>query len=173
MNKAIFLDRDGVINVEKNYLYKIEEFEFIDGVFDTLSALQEKDFKLFIITNQSGIARGYYSQEDFDKLTVWMCEEFEKNGIHILQVECCPHGPDDDCLCRKPRTLMIENILNNHEVDLEFSWLIGDKNSDILCAKNAGIKNTIQVQSGHKFNCKDSNADFVMPSIKEVKEIIN
>ncbi len=172
MQKAIFLDRDGVINIEKNYLYKKEDFEFIDGVFDTLKHLQNRDYTLFIITNQSGIGRGYYSQEDFDKLTSWMLNEFKKKQIIISQVELCPHSPDEECNCRKPKTGMIDNILKNHKLDLENSWLIGDKESDILCAKNSGIKNTIQVKTGHDFDEKKSLANFVCPSIKEVKDII-
>lgn len=172
MQKAIFLDRDGVINIEKNYLYKIEDFEFIDGVFETLLYLQSLEYKLFIITNQSGIGRGYYTLDDFNLLTSWMKKEFEKSGINILQVELCPHAPDDGCNCRKPKIGMIENILKNYDIDLKKSWLIGDKSSDIKCAMNASISNTIQVKSGHEFNKKDSLSDYVCPSIKEVKEII-
>ncbi len=171
-NKAIFLDRDGVINIEKNYLYKIEDFEFIDGVFESLKYLQSKGYQLFIITNQSGIGRGYYTQDDFDKLTTWMLIQFKNNGIKISQVELCPHTPDANCNCRKPKTGMIDNILNNHNINLDESWLIGDKSSDILCAKNTNIKNTIQVQSGHNFAQKDSLADFVIPSIKNISLII-
>ncbi len=171
-NKAIFLDRDGVLNIEKNYLYKIEDFEFIDGVFESLKYLQNKGYQLFIITNQSGIGRGYYSSDDFNKLTLWMLKEFENNGIKISQVELCPHNPDDNCSCRKPKIGMIDNILNNYNIDLEKSWLVGDKSSDIQCAKNANIKNTIQVQSGHKFIEKDSKADFVITSIKNISSII-
>ena len=172
MCKAVFLDRDGVINVEKDYLYKIEDFEFMDGLFDSLRYLQELGYKLFIITNQSGIARNYYKIEDFNHLTSWMLSEFEKNGIKISQVELCPHGPNDNCTCRKPKTEMIENILKNFSLDLEKSWLIGDKSSDIKCAKNANIKNTIQVKSGHHFDEKKSEADFICESIKDIKEII-
>lgn len=172
MNKAIFLDRDGVINIEKDYLYKVEDFEFVNGVFDTLNYLKKFDFKFFIITNQSGINRGYYTKEDFIKLTSWMLNEFEKNGIVISQVEFCPHSPSEDCNCRKPKTGMIDNILKNHNIDLKNSWLIGDKESDILCAKNAGIKNSIQVKSGHDFDEKATLADFVCESMKEVKNII-
>ena len=170
--KAIFLDRDGVINVEKNYLHKIEDFEFVQGVFETLKYLMAKDYKLFIITNQSGISRGYYSLNDFNILTSWMLEKFKDEGITISQVELCPHGPNDDCSCRKPKTLMIDNILKNHNIDLENSWLIGDKSSDIKCAINAKIKNTIQVKSGHKFNENDSLASYICQSIKNVKDII-
>jgi len=161
--KAIFLDRDGVINIEKDYLYKIEDFEFIPGVIESLNFLQNKGYLLFIITNQSGIGRNYYSDKDFNILTKWMIEEFSKNGIKISQVEHCPHTPTDNCLCRKPNTLMIDNILKNHNIDLDNSWLIGDKNSDIQCAKNAKIKNTIQVKSGHDFT--SSEASFVISSL--------
>ena len=172
MHKAVFLDRDGVINIEKNYLYKIEEFEFFDGVFDTLNYLQLLGYKLFIITNQSGIGRGYYTQRDFDILTEWMLEEFKNNGINISQVELCPHEPNANCMCRKPKTGMIDTILTKHQINLKKSWLVGDKNSDIQCAKNAKIKNTIQVKSGHDFNESESNADFICSSIKEVASII-
>lgn len=172
MQKAIFLDRDGVINIEKNYLHKIEDFEFVDGIFEALSLFQKFGYKLFIITNQSGIGRGYYTLDDFDKLTSWMIKEFEKEGIIISQVECCPHSPNDNCLCRKPKIGMIDEILKKHSINLSESWLIGDKNSDILCAKNAKIKNTIQVKSGHDFDEKTSCADYVCSSIKEAMSII-
>lgn len=172
MDKAIFLDRDGVVNIEKDYLYKIKDFEFIDGLFDSLRYLQNLNYKLFIITNQSGIARNYYTIEDFNKLTSWMLNEFEKNNIKISQIELCPHGPNEDCTCRKPKVGMIKNILDNFEIDLDKSWLIGDKSSDILCAKNANIKNTIQVKSGHIFDENESKANFICNSIKNIKEII-
>jgi len=166
--KAIFLDRDGVINIEKEYLYKIEDFEFIPGVIEAMQYLQDKGFLLFIITNQSGIARNYYTKDDFNTLTSWMLDQLKKQNITISQVEFCPHIPTDNCTCRKPKTGMIDNILKNFDIDLDNSWLVGDKNSDIECAKNANIKNTIQVKSGHKFT--SSNADFVIDSLS-VKNI--
>jgi D-glycero-D-manno-heptose 1,7-bisphosphate phosphatase len=173
LKKAIFLDRDGVINVEKDYVYKIEEFEFINGLFEALKKLQESGYLLFIITNQSGIGRGYYSINDFEVLTTWMLKEFEKEGITISQVEFCPHSPEQICQCRKPKTGMIDNILKNFDIDLEHSWLIGDKDADIQCAKNAHIKNTIQVKSGHKFDETKSQADFVCESIVECFEVVS
>lgn len=172
MTKAIFLDRDGVINIEKNYLYKIEDFEFVEGTFESLKYLQELGYILFVITNQSGVDRGYYSLEDFNKLTDWMISEFRTQNILIAQVELCPHTPNDNCNCRKPKTGMIDNILKSHKIDLENSWLIGDKSSDIECAKNANIKNTIQVKSGHDFDEKNSEANFVCDSIKDLPKII-
>ena len=173
MQKAIFLDRDGVINVEKDYVYAIDEFEFIDGIFETLREFQKLGFLLFIITNQSGIGRGYYGIEDFKVLTSWMLNEFKKEGISISQVEFCPHSPDVICECRKPKIGMIENILKNYAVDLEHSWLIGDKEADILCANNAKIKNTIQVKSGHSFDESKSKANFVCETVADCLKIIS
>ncbi len=172
MQKAIFLDRDGVINVEKDYLYKIEDFEFIDGIFDTLNKLLNEGFILFIITNQSGISRGFYTDEDFKRVTSWMLDLFYEKNIKISQVEYCPHDEKTNCNCRKPKTGMIDAILKNFEIDLENSWLIGDKFSDIQCAINANIKNTIQVKSGHDFDEKVSKANYVCQSIKDVPKII-
>jgi len=172
MQKAVFLDRDGVINVEKDYLYKIVDFEFMDGTFESLKKLQENGFLLFVITNQSGISRGFYTIEDFKRLNSWMLDVLAENRIKISQVEYCPHGPEDECECRKPKTGMIDNILKKHEIDLEKSWLVGDKTSDIVCAKNANIKNTIQVKSGHDFDEEKSSADYICQSIKDIPDII-
>ena len=105
--KTIFLDRDGVINKELNYLYKIEDFEFIDGVFETCKYLITLDYKIIVITNQSGISRGYYTEKDFQIINNWMLSEFKKNGVSILDVFYCPHLPDSNCTCRKPKPGML------------------------------------------------------------------
>lgn len=170
--KAVFLDRDGVINIEKNYLYNIKDFEFVEGVFTSLKYLQDQGYLLFIITNQSGVGRGYYTLNDFNVLTSWMLCEFKKEDITISQVELCPHSPNDKCECRKPKIQMIDNIQNNYKIDLENSWLIGDKNSDIQCAINANIKNTIQVKSGHSFKEEDSMSNYICNSIDDIRTII-
>ena len=109
MNRALFLDRDGVINIEKEYLYKIEDFEFIDGVFSTCWHFQDQGYLMIIITNQAGIARGKYSKNDFVKLTQWMLQKFTSQGISISKVYHCPHHPDfsGTCDCRKPNPGMI------------------------------------------------------------------
>lgn len=172
MGKAVFLDRDGVINIEKEYLYKIEEFEFIDGVFESAIYLQKLGYKLFIITNQSGIARGYYSLDEFNKLSTWMMDEFSKKGVKIEKLYFCPHGPDDNCSCRKPKTGMIDDALKEFDIDLAQSILIGDKISDIECAKNAKIGLSVIVKSGHIFDEKEVNADFIIDSIKDIPNII-
>lgn len=172
MNKAIFIDRDGVINVEKDYVYKIEDFEFIDGVFESCKYLQELGYMLVVITNQSGIGRGYYTQSDFEKLTAWMIGEFAKNGVNVTHVYHCPHAPNEICNCRKPKTGMIDTAVEEFDIDVSKSYLIGDKVSDMECAKNAKIKTSIHVKSGHSFDESDSNADFIIDSIKEIKNII-
>jgi len=172
MDKVVFLDRDGVINVEKNYLYKIEEFEFIDGVFESLKYLQTLGYKLVIITNQSGISRGYYTKEQYEELTFWIKEQFEKNDIQITEIFCCPHGPKDNCNCRKPKIGMIEKAADILDIDFENSWIVGDKDSDIQTGLNANISNTIQVKSGHNFDEKESKALYVINSIKQIPSII-
>jgi len=144
MKKALFLDRDGVINIEKNYLYKKDDFEFIDGIFELCKHYQNLGYLIFIVTNQSGIARGMYSEEDFSKLTSWMIEEFKKNNITIAKVYHCPHHPDisGDCDCRKPKPGMILNAASEFHIDLLHSIMIGDKERDIEAALNAGIGET-------------------------------
>jgi len=172
MDKVIFLDRDGVINIEKDYLYKIEDFEFIDGVFSSLQDLQKRGFKFVIITNQSGIGRGYYTLEQYNILTSWMKEQFQQQGIDIVEVYCCPHSPDESCECRKPNIGMIEQASKILNIDYPNSWLIGDKSSDIQTAINANIQNTIQVRSGHQFDESKSKANYIVDSIKDIVNII-
>ena len=103
-NKALFLDRDGTINVEKNYVFRVEDFEFIPGIFELLKSYQDKGFLLIVITNQSGIARQYYTENDFFRLNNWMILQFQKQGIEITKVYHSPHHPEITgiCKCRKP-----------------------------------------------------------------------
>ena len=165
--KTIFLDRDGVINKEVNYLHKIENFEFIDGVFNSCSHFQRLGYKIIIISNQSGISRGYFNENDYQVLTSWMLKQFKLNDIIILDVFHCPHGPESMCACRKPKPGMIEKANKTHNIDLKNSWLIGDKETDIQVAYAAGIENTILVRSGHLINEDSSQALYIVDSIKE------
>ena len=154
MNKALFLDRDGVVNKEKNYLYKIEDFEFINGVFETCRYFQDKGYLIIIITNQAGIARGKYTEKDFEILTDWMIKEFEKENIKISKVYHCPHHPDfsSECECRKPKPKMILDAQKEFDIDLKNSILVGDKNSDIEAGFSAGIVNNYLIATGHEIN---------------------
>ncbi|MGZ3874473.1 MAG: D-glycero-beta-D-manno-heptose 1,7-bisphosphate 7-phosphatase [Mucilaginibacter sp.] len=147
MRKALFLDRDGVINIDKNHLFKIEEFEFVDGIFDLCKKFQDYGYIIIVITNQAGIARGYYTIDDFNKLTVWMTEQFKAKGIVISKVYFCPHHPDfdQDCYCRKPNPGMILDAIKDFDIDPSQSLLIGDKQSDLEAGRAAGIKKLILV----------------------------
>lgn len=144
-SKALFLDRDGIINVDYGYVYKVQNFTFNDKIFDLLHLFLSHNYKLFIVTNQSGIGRGYYSIYDFNLLTEWMIKEFKKREITIEEVKFCPHAPELKCKCRKPEIGMVEELLKNYSIDLESSWLIGDKQSDIDLAHNAYIAQTIAI----------------------------
>ena len=152
MKKALFLDRDGVINKEKNYLYKIEDFEFVDGVFETCRYFQEKGYLIIIVTNQAGIARGKYTEQDYQILTDWMLAEFEKQGITISKAYHCPHHPEftGECGCRKPKPGMLIQAKKEFDIDMPNSLMVGDKNSDIEAAINSGIQNKYLVLTGHK-----------------------
>jgi D-glycero-D-manno-heptose 1,7-bisphosphate phosphatase len=156
-DKALFLDRDGVINIDYGYVSKIENFEFLEGIFEILHLFIAKGYKLFIVTNQSGIGRGYYSQEDFFNLTKIMLNEFKKNGITIEEVQYCPHAPEEKCNCRKPAIGMIDKIVSKYQIDLENSWLIGDKQSDIDLSHNANISYSVAI--GERI-IKDANFYF-------------
>ena len=173
-NKALFLDRDGVVNKEKNYLYLPQDFEFFDGIFESLKNIQKLGYKIFIITNQSGIARGFYTIDDFHNLTKWMLNQFGKNDVHISKVSFCQHGPDDKCECRKPKPKMVIDAAREFDVDLSRSWFVGDKLIDIECAMNAEIpkSQTILVRSGHTFDEKLVQAGFVADSIGDIDKII-
>lgn len=147
MNKAVFLDRDGVINIDKAYVYKIEDFEFCEGAFEALKHFQNLGYLLIVVTNQSGIGRGYYSEDDFQTLTRWMKETLKEQNIMIDAVYYCPHAPEENCNCRKPRSGMFEDAIKTFYIDVKASWMIGDKESDIQAATNAHIPHTILISS--------------------------
>ena len=170
--KTIFLDRDGVINKEKGYLHRIEDFIFIDGVFEACLSFKKLDYQIIIISNQSGIARGYFTLFDYEKLTKWMLNQFSKKNISILDVFFCPHGPKSKCSCRKPQPGMLVDAKNKYDIDLEKSWMIGDKETDIEAANLAGINNTILLRSGHLINESDSKSKFITDSIRDSINLI-
>ena len=170
LNKALFLDRDGVINVEKNYLHKVEDFEFIDGIFELCRAFQDRGYLIVVVTNQSGIARGYYSEEDFSVLTVWMIAAFKAQNIEITHVYHCPHHPDISgaCDCRKPNPGMLLEAAKSYQIDLKESLLIGDKERDIDAGFNAGLDEAyLYAPRGPE---KETNATHIITSLKEWTE---
>lgn len=141
MNKALFLDRDGVINVDKGHVYLREQFEFNEGIFDLCRKYLEQGYLIIIITNQAGIAKGYYTEADFLELTEWMVKEFEDKGIVISKVYYCPHHPDitGPCTCRKPEPGMINQAVREFDLNISNCILAGDRESDLEAGRRAGI----------------------------------
>ena len=172
-NKTIFLDRDGVINKEINYLHEVKDFEFINGVFKACQYLESLKYKIIIITNQSGIARKLYTESDYQNLTSWMLAQFKKNNINILDVFHCPHLPDSGCYCRKPKPGMFLEAKYKHNIDMHNSWMIGDNENDIIAANNSNISRTILVRSGHKINEAESSAKYFLDSIQQISKVIS
>jgi len=170
--KVVFLDRDGVINEEVGYLHKIEDFKFINGVNSSCNYFLSLGFQIIVVTNQSGIARGKYKEEDFHKLNKWMLHNFLQNNVRILDVFFCPHAPEDNCLCRKPKPGLFINAKEKYDIDMKNSWMIGDKEADIEAANNAGINKTILVRSGHEINEKKTLATYVCDSILETTQLL-
>lgn len=173
MNKAVFLDRDGTINIDYGYVRKIANFEFIPGVFDALKELAKTGFKIIIITDQSGIGRGYYTEEDYKNLTKYMVKEFEKSSIKIDGIYYCPHSPESSCSCRKPEIGMIKKAKEDFNIDLKKSYFIGDRTSDIQCGHNAGCK-TILVKTGNagEDGRYSMRPDFVADDLYEAVNLI-
>jgi D-glycero-D-manno-heptose 1,7-bisphosphate phosphatase len=141
-NKAIFLDRDGVINRDrKDYTFRAEDFVFNEGIFEAMKFFKEKNFLLIVITNQAGIAKGLYTHEDVRRVHQMMKDEFTRQGITLSEVYYCPHFSEvSDCLCRKPGSLLIEKALARFDIDAGRSFFIGDRKRDMEAACRAGVK---------------------------------
>lgn len=143
---AVFFDRDGVLNLDRGYLYRWEDFEWMPGAMEAIKLLTDQGYLLFVVTNQSGIARGFYQEEDVYKLHGYMAEEVEQRGGAIHSFYFCPHHPDGiiekytkACDCRKPLPGLIQQACQEWPVDLNASFLIGDMQRDLDAANGAGI----------------------------------
>jgi len=154
MEKIVFLDRDGTINIEKNYLYSIEDFQFIQGTPEAICMLNKYNYRVIVVSNQAGIARGYYTESDVEKLHKFINTELNKYGAHIDQFFYCPHHPDGIgkykkiCNCRKPAIGMLSKAGYIYDIDKDNSWMIGDTKNDILAGKRYNIK-TALVATGY------------------------
>jgi D-glycero-D-manno-heptose 1,7-bisphosphate phosphatase len=149
-DKALFLDRDGVINIDHGYVHKVEDFDFVEGIFDLTREAVTKGYLIFIITNQSGIGRGFYSINDFNLLTNWMYKRFVSEGVVLSEVYYSPYHPThgkgkfkQDHMSRKPKTGMIDQAVKKFHINLSVSILIGDKMTDIQAGQSAGIGTNI------------------------------
>ncbi|MFN9624328.1 MAG: D-glycero-beta-D-manno-heptose 1,7-bisphosphate 7-phosphatase [Cyanobacteriota bacterium] len=146
MKPALFLDRDGVINLDHGYVHKQEDFQFVAGIFELVSLANRSGYVVVIVTNQAGIARGYYNNDQFHALSQWMTQEFHRNGAIIDAIYHCPHHPLEGignsrqfCQCRKPAPGMLLQASSDHAIALEQSILIGDRITDIEAGRRAGV----------------------------------
>ena len=177
MSKVLFLDRDGVVNIDHGYVYKPEEFEFVPGVFEACKAFSDAGYKIVVVTNQSGIGRGYYSEQDFYNLTEWMKGEFLRHSVTILDVYFCPHHPSkaepaylQECNCRKPAPGMLLQAVTEHNIDISQS---GDKLGDLIAAERANIATRVLVRSGQSYaESTEQHADVVCESLAELPALI-
>lgn len=156
--KTVFLDRDGTINVEKNYLYRLEDFEFIPKAPEAIAMLNKCGYQVIVVSNQAGVARGYYTEDDVKKLHKYINLRLKEYNAHIDAFYYCPHHPEagigkykKNCHCRKPETGLFEMACNDFPIDVENSWMIGDNISDIKAGIRFNLK-TILVRTGYGLN---------------------
>lgn len=174
MNKAVFFDRDGTLIEEKNYLNNIEDIKIFDDAFEALSQLKKNGYKLIIVSNQSGVARGYFSIDTVKKINDEILKQFQLKGVNIDGVYFCPHHRDGsvaeysiDCECRKPKIKLALEAKNDFNLDLSQCIMVGDKESDIEFGINFKAKATVIVNTGYGSKVKDSSADFRANSLIE------
>ena len=166
--RALFLDRDGVINQNHGYVHKPDNFDFIDGIFDLSRCAHEKDYRLVVITNQAGIGRGYYSEDQFHQLTEWVRQQFLTAGVPITRVYFAPYHPTaglgrylKDDFSRKPHPGMILQAQKDLSLDLKHSVLIGDKASDIQAGVAAGVGTNLLFSSDRTAELKNVNYEVI------------
>ena len=155
--KAAFLDRDGVINREVNYLSCVEKFEYLPGSREAIKRLHDAGYSIVVVTNQAGIGKGLITELDYQDITQRFLQDMSSDGVRVLSVKHCPHHPEaslsrykKDCDNRKPNPGMICDVLVEFHIDPKQSFLVGDKLSDILAAESAGLGQAYLVKSGHK-----------------------
>ncbi len=169
MNKAIILDRDGVINIERGtYTWRLEDFQYMPDFWEFLRKMQARGFIFLSITNQSGIAKGIYSLADFEKIRRKILSDSKKQGVPILEMLYCPHHPDISlCLCRKPKSLLYEKLVAKYDLDVANSWMLGDKERDLIPAKKLGMQ-TMLIGNGN-LPYADVRAENMKEAIKQIR----
>jgi histidinol-phosphate phosphatase family protein len=166
---AVFLDRDGTICKDVHYMRRPEQFELLPGVAEGIKLLNELEMKVIVTTNQSGVARGYFTEADLKKIHERMVDELAKRGAKIDAIYYCPHHPNDNCSCRKPKTGMLERATQDFGLDLNKCFIVGDMKLDVETGRNAGCTSilvpTHETESGIE-------PDFVMTSFHEAVKLI-
>ncbi|KGT94788.1 D,D-heptose 1,7-bisphosphate phosphatase [Erwinia typographi] len=173
---AIFLDRDGTINVDHGYIHEIDNFQFIEGAIEAMHELKKMGFALVMVTNQSGIARGIFSEDDFMQLTEWMDWSLADRDVDLDGIYFCPHHPEavteeyrQQCDCRKPQPGMLLSAQKELNIDMAASYMVGDKIDDMLAGKAAGVGRTVLVRSGKPVTAEGENAaDWVINSLADL-----
>ncbi|MEI8594909.1 D-glycero-beta-D-manno-heptose 1,7-bisphosphate 7-phosphatase [Photobacterium sp. Hal280] len=173
---AVFIDRDGVINVDHGYVHTVDDFEYIEGVFDACKKLKAQGYLLVLVTNQAGIARGMYTEDEFLTLTEWMDWNFVDNGVEFDGIYYCPHHPTEgkgdylqDCDCRKPKPGMFISARDFLKIDMARSVMIGDKTDDMTAAKAAEVGTRILVRTGKPVTAEgEALASAVLDSVADV-----
>lgn len=175
-NKALFLDRDGVINIEGCYVHTRDTFQFQDGIFDLCRAAQALEYLLVVATNQAGIARGYYTEGEYLELTDWMLANFLEQQIQIARVYHCPYHPIHglgeyrrDSFDRKPNPGMLLRAKEEFDLDLASCVLIGDKLSDIAAGQAAGVGTTILLDSSHMEGFANHGGYYISSSLHNIR----
>ncbi|MCE9950008.1 D-glycero-beta-D-manno-heptose 1,7-bisphosphate 7-phosphatase [Hafnia paralvei] len=177
---AVFLDRDGTINVDHGYVHESDNFQFIDGVIDAMAELKKMGFALVLVTNQSGIARGMFTEDQFMHLTEWMDWSLADRGVDLDGVYYCPHHPEGTveefrqvCDCRKPQPGMLLSAQEELNIDMSASYIVGDKIEDLLAGEAAGVATKILVRTGKPVTPEaESKADFVINSLADLPKVI-
>jgi D-glycero-D-manno-heptose 1,7-bisphosphate phosphatase len=166
---AVFLDRDGTLMLDVDYCGDPKDVHVFPGASEALSKLRERGYKIFIVTNQSGIARGYFNEEQYRVVEREVCRQLGENLIDATYF--CPHRPDQACDCRKPAPGLVLRAASEHHLDLGRSFFIGDKDSDMQCGRSAGVK-SILVHTGYGEAADAGAADFVVPDIATAANLI-
>lgn len=179
MNKAIFLDRDGTLNIDYGYVHEIDNFKFIDGAIDALRELKKMGYMLVLVTNQSGIARGYFSEVQFLQLTEWMDWSLAEQDVDLDGIYYCPHHPEgkgeykESCDCRKPKPGMLLQAIKELKIDPTQSIMVGDKVEDLKAGIGAKVKTNVLVRTGKPVTENGERvADYVLDSIVDLPRIL-
>lgn len=165
MSRAVFLDRDGTLNVERHYLHDPAALEIIPGTGPALRRLLDAGFELIIVTNQSGIGRGYYTESDMQAVNEKLATELATDGVEFLKVYYAPEAPDQNGAGRKPSPKFLHDAVMEFGIDLKQSFMVGDKLADLQCGWNAGVKKSILVRTGYGAELEKSESEVVMKAV--------
>jgi len=174
LQPAVFLDRDGTINQDTGYIDSPERLFIIDGAASAIKRLNSKGFRVVVITNQSGVGRGYFTKEAADSVNKKLEEVLKREGAHLDGIYYCPHHPDDNCECRKPRIGLLEKAKNDLAIDFKKSYVIGDKVSDIEIAQGIGGKGILVLTGSGKDEKQklDHEPSYIATDLKDAVEWI-